>query len=315
MNTPNDKITVPNAAINGNNTANVFSSKIYYECIQLMIRAGVCLKIPRKTINSAIMVFHRFFSFRDITECEESYVYDVCRCALLSATKIEETPCRIRDILNTTYKLIYPCKKLPIPMDREWDEWKARIISTEETVLSEIGFQLNAVCPHQFVLFQCNDLKTSTAVAKLSWSVANDCMYSQHIMLSYPPHQISAAAIFVAMQFLQCSNMQCFDIGDDEYDQANHARQHPQCWWRMFDVDDDTIQTVASLIMDVYESELVAFSKPTLSKQELGHKHNPEQDEDQEDEDDDDECIIKHVTQKEHKEATPNDDVIAKKVI
>ena len=135
-------------------------------------------------------------------------------------TKIEEHHCRIRDIMNATFKITF-IEKINKSNTLDWHKWKEKLIELESIILNEINFEFNAVHPHQFVIHQCNELKTSISIAKLSWSICNDCMFSRHIMLSYKPHQISTAAIYIAAEFL--SNIQTTNdvgvgvgVGDDE---------------------------------------------------------------------------------------------------
>eukprot|EP01083_Nonionella_stella_P013764 38710_1 len=256
----------------------------YHASVEFIQRAGIATKLPIKTINTAIMIFLRYFASNDIDDEDREYsINDICRCALFSASKIEETPCRLRDVMNATFKITFPDRKLPNPNTTEWHKWRENLIQLESIILNEINFEFNAVHPHQFVLHQLNDLKTSTNVAKLSWSICNDCMYSRNIMLAYQPHEISAAAIYVATEFLS----HCVDSNNDEDDHHNTSNSHSSSsnstatsptygdyhhqsismydgtkepsWWRKFDVDDYALETICMLIMDLYEAPIAKF--------------------------------------------------------
>ncbi|ETO07692.1 hypothetical protein RFI_29697 [Reticulomyxa filosa] len=97
---------------------------------------------PVKTTNTAIMIFHRYCAKKkeltkqgnihvssdlclylcNILQCTCMYIYGIVFFfflyffTLLFACKIEETPRRIRDVMNTTYRLQFPEKPIPIPM-------------------------------------------------------------------------------------------------------------------------------------------------------------------------------------------------------
>ena len=252
---------------------NVSVNAAYHSHIEMMQRAGIATKLPMKTINTAIMIFLRYFAANDICDENQSYpVSDICRCCLFTAAKTEETPCRLRDIMNATLKITFPDRKLMIPNTTMWQQWKERLIKLESIILNEINFEFNAVHPHQFVLHQCNELKCSVNIAKMSWSICNDCMYSRHIMLSYKPHEISAAAIYVAAEFITNSphlimlsdegegnrNNNCASPRYTPYQQPYDGTKESN-WWRRFDIEDSVLEKICILIMDLYESPFVRF--------------------------------------------------------
>ena len=290
----------------------------YHASIEFIQRAGIAIKLPIKTINSAIMIFLRYFASNDINNENMEYsINDICRCSLFSASKIEETPCRLRDIMNATYKITFGDIPLPNPNTTEWHKWKDCLIKLESIILNQINFEFNAVSPifilimpyaiqtkqttqvhpHQFVLHQCNELKTNTNIAKLAWSICNDCMYSRDIMLSFEPHQISAAAIYIASEFLLNAIHLTVSEGENESNNSSNSSTatsplyrsfsnnsssalSPQSfdgtkepnWWRRFDIDDDNIRHICMLIMDLYESPFAKFEdeeKERVKKMEM----------------------------------------------
>jgi len=273
----------------------------YHSHIEMMQRAGIATKLPMKTINTAIMIFLRYFAANDICDENQDYpVSDICRCCLFTAAKTEETPCRLRDIMNATLKITFPNQRLMIPNTTVWQQWKESLLKLESIILNEINFEFNAVHPHQFVLHQCNELKCSVNIAKMSWSICNDCMFSRHIMLSYKPHQISAAAIYVAAEFIANSPHLIMFHDEDEghsnctsprYTQPpspRYTQPHSQQmvydgtkesnWWRRFDIDDMVLEKICTLIMDLYESPFVKFEREDGGKREcagnLNHSTN-----------------------------------------
>merc|ERR1712176_1735640 len=169
-------------------------------------------------------------------------------------------------------------------------------------ILHRINFEFNAVHPHQFVLHQCNELKTSTNIAKLAWSICNDCMHSKEIVLSFEPHHISAAAIYIASEFLLNTAHLDKQCDDDDMDNmmmshsnssnssnmsspiyrsfSSNSNTHalsPQSfdgtkepnWWRRFDIEDEKIENIGMLIMDLYESPFVKFEDEKKEKMHL----------------------------------------------
>eukprot|EP01084_Bolivina_argentea_P217275 368935_1 len=269
--TSNNKITgfslLPPIIVNKDKN-NLSINASYHASIEFIQRAGIAAKLPMKTINTAIMIFLRYFASSTISINDNSSTHsinDICRCSLYVSSKIEETPCRLRDIMNATYKLTFPSQPLLNPNTTDWHEWKDKLIKLESIILNEINFEFNAVHPHQFVLHQCNELKTSVNIAKLSWSICNDCMYKRNIMLSYKPHEISAAAIYIASEFLSHTQMEYTNKNSNNNDNISPTSPHgihhglydgtkQNNWWRKFDIDDDILQSICCLIMDLYES-------------------------------------------------------------
>ena len=301
----------------------------YFGSIELIQRAGICCKLPMKTINTAIMIFLRYFANNNIIDNNSGHsINDICRCALFSAAKIEETHCRLRDIMNATFKITSPNTKLPNPNVIDWHKWKDRLIELESIILNEINFEFNAVHPHQFVLHQCNELKTSISIAKLSWSICNDCLYSRQIMLSHKPHEISAAAIYVAAQFLSDTphfknndddDIECVINNDSSPNNHGYDGTKEANWWRRFDIDDFVINTICMLIMDIYESPFARFEceddkkKKNKQKNKKKRRNNnnkgmndvSEEEEDEGDagnEDEDDDLMLKTPSPQKKKE-------------
>jgi len=255
-----------------------FSSEAtYHSSISFIRRIGIAVKLPMKSINSAIMIFLRYFASKDINdEDTEHSINDICRCSLFCASKIEETHCRLRDLMNASFKITFgEDTPLPNPNTIEWQKWKQRIIELEGIILQQINFEFNAVHPHEFVLHQCNELKTHSNMAKLCWSICNDCFYLKDIMLCHPPHQIAAATIHIASEILAINGNEHVlkDLNGASATSPIYAPlSSPQSvsiydgtketnWWRRFDIEDDDIRRISMLIMDLYESPFVKFKQ------------------------------------------------------
>ena len=239
----------------------------YHASISMMQRAGLAAKLPQKTISTAVLMFLRYFATNDICDASgEHSVGDVSRVCLLSACKMEETPLRLRDVQNVTLKVAQPQSAMLSPNTATWQRWKARLLALETHVLSELHFELNMVSAHHFVLHQCHALAVAPNVCRLAWALLNDCLLARRVMLSFEPHHIAAAALFVAAEFwAQCAG----ESESPRYDRHREAhRKHglgaakEAKWWRRFDVDDAVLHAIASLIMDLYESEFVSFEAP-----------------------------------------------------
>ncbi|CAB1314976.1 unnamed protein product [Coregonus sp. 'balchen'] len=67
------------------------------------------------------------------------------------ASKIEEEPRRVRDVLNVFYHLKHSKGKrtqFPMPLDASYISAKAQVIKAERRVLKELGFCVHVKHPH-----------------------------------------------------------------------------------------------------------------------------------------------------------------------
>ena len=148
------------------------------------------------------------------------------------------------------------------------------------------------------MISQMNELKTSNAnMAKMAWSICSDAMYSREIMLTFQPHKISAAAIYIASEFLLNSIHLTTPSSVTEQDIKNeHTLAHSNGtspvyrsfsnqssalsplqntfdgtkepnWWRRFDIEDEDIRRISMHIMDLYESPFAKFKDEQKEKQ------------------------------------------------
>ena len=69
-----------------NRDKNNFSvNAAYHASIEFIQRAGICCQLPMKVINTAIMIFLRYFANNNIIlESPQHSINDICRCALFS---------------------------------------------------------------------------------------------------------------------------------------------------------------------------------------------------------------------------------------
>ncbi|KDN40263.1 cyclin-like protein [Tilletiaria anomala UBC 951] len=67
-----------------------------YGC-QMIQQAGALIKLPQRAMATAQVLFQRFWF---VTSMRAFSIRDVCTGALFLATKLEETPVRLRDLIN-----------------------------------------------------------------------------------------------------------------------------------------------------------------------------------------------------------------------
>ncbi|KRZ02216.1 Cyclin-L2 [Trichinella zimbabwensis] len=103
----------------------------------LIQRASILLRLPQVAAATGQIIFHRFFYARSFLRCTFDYV---CMACIYLASKIEESPRRIRDVINVFHQL----KQRPARSVRRGCE-ACPIVRTICMYIS------NAVCPHDVI--------------------------------------------------------------------------------------------------------------------------------------------------------------------
>ncbi|KRZ48704.1 Cyclin-L2, partial [Trichinella nativa] len=103
----------------------------------LIQRASILLRLPQVAAATGQIIFHRFFYARSFLRCTFDYV---CMACIYLASKIEESPRRIRDVINVFHQL----KQRPARSVRRGCQ-ACPIVRTIRMYIS------NAVCPHDVI--------------------------------------------------------------------------------------------------------------------------------------------------------------------
>ncbi|BEJ16743.1 hypothetical protein CspHIS471_0601440 [Cutaneotrichosporon sp. HIS471] len=222
--------------------------------------AGVMLKLPQSTLATAQVILHRFFYVSSLTSFG---VNDLSVSCLYLATKLNETPTRLRDIINTYMFLQARVRHLlslpagsPLvrdlaPGSKEEDiwkgfsfsvpsfhstvfwEWKEAIQYNELQVLKRLGFNMQVDLPYSHVInyLKILDLVFDDGVAQLCWSILNDALltplYAQH-----PTHVLAVASITLATRLRHLAL--------------------PEGWYLLFDVIWDDVAPVCAAIVQLW---------------------------------------------------------------
>jgi len=116
------------------------------ELIQL---AGKLLKLPQVAMATGCVLFQRFFYAKSLVR----YPFDHVAMACIGlASKIEESPRRVRDIINVFHhiKQIRNGRTIqPMVLDQHYISLKNQVIKAERRVLKELGFCVHVKHPHK----------------------------------------------------------------------------------------------------------------------------------------------------------------------
>jgi hypothetical protein len=170
----------------------------------------------------------------------------VCMTCIFVASKVEETPVRLRCILACFDRLIKRRAGFePTPLsEQRYDIWAAGVFSCESVLLRELGFELYIDLPHAFILHFLNYLHPNiedtsedeqykwSQLRQRSWNALNDALLSSRLLFTFHPHVLACGAIVVAASLLSLTL--------------------PPEWWILFDVQTDKLDACALEFAQLY---------------------------------------------------------------
>ncbi|XP_017829718.1 cyclin-L2 isoform X2 [Callithrix jacchus] len=123
------------------------------------------------------------------------------------ASKIEEAPRRIRDVINVFHRLRQLReKKKPVPLllDQDYVNLKNQIIKAERRVLKELGFCVHVKHPHKIIVMylQVLECERNQHLVQTSWNYMNDSLRTD-VFVRFQPESIACACIYLAARTLE----------------------------------------------------------------------------------------------------------------
>lgn len=181
---------------------------------ELIRRAGFLLKLPQFTVASAATMFQRFYFRKSFAEFE---VRSLATAALALASKLEEHPRKLQEVIQAFYRLQMrelkeddgtpsyggrPTPHLDVSQ-REFADVKTEVVRAERSILRELGFEVKLVLehPHRYVLEYVDLLKGRRMLAQKAWAYLNDSLGTT-LCCSHQPDEIAAASLFLAARSL-----------------------------------------------------------------------------------------------------------------
>ncbi|KIR99646.1 cyclin-dependent protein kinase regulator [Cryptococcus deuterogattii 2001/935-1] len=229
----------------------------------LIQEAGVMLKLPQNTMGTAQVLLHRFYYVSSM--CSFG-INDISISALFLASKLCESPVRLRDLINTYLYLLARIQHLlDLPADQSfhsgllshsdgkeedkvwegfkfsvpgfhdeifWD-WKDVITSSEMQILKRLGFNMQVDLPYNHMInyLKILDLVFEDDVTQMCWSILNDMLLTP-LYAIHPPHTIACISILLTTRILRIPL--------------------PPKWYLLFDVSYDEIWSGCGVVMRLW---------------------------------------------------------------
>ncbi|KAF8509558.1 cyclin-like protein [Gautieria morchelliformis] len=236
-----------------------------YGC-KLIQQAGVLLKQNQVAMATAQVLFQRFWY---VTSMKNFGIGDVGMGALYLASKLEECPLRMRDLINV-YDLLLsrtlhavsasshkPFKYTPMSyFSSTFYDLKDALVVAEMQILKRLGFNVHVLLPYGTLVnyLRVLGLTNREDACQRAWGYLNDGLQTPVYAL-YPVPTIVTAAILLTSRHL------CIPLPSEA----------PNCWWSLFDADWDDVWSVAGYIMRLYRvrspSEKTAIMRLVTKKE------------------------------------------------
>ncbi|XP_031561533.1 cyclin-Q-like [Actinia tenebrosa] len=226
--------------------------KEHFKVTSFIMESGCKLRLSAVTVSTACVLYHRFW-IESVSLCkkEDFDAESIGTAVLFLASKAEESPRKLRDVINVCYKTTH--KNVPfLEVGNRYWELRDSIVNCELLVLRVLAFKVDTDKPHKYLLHYLKSLQDwvepdawrLSQVTQLSWSILRDS-YHIPIILKYPPSHVAIAVIYFA---ILCTGMQV----------PSHEAQ--KTWWKaMCDTaTEKELQDITEDIMDLYDFE----SKP-----------------------------------------------------
>ncbi|XP_044726848.1 cyclin-L2 [Chrysoperla carnea] len=170
---------------------------------ELIQTAGILLRLPQVAMATGQVLFQRFYYCKSFARHSVETTAMACICL---ASKIEEAPRRIRDVINVFHhiKQIAEQKTIkPVVLDHSYVNLKTSVIKAERRVLKELGFCVHVKHPHKIIVMylQVLSFEENTHMMQLAWNYMNDSLRTD-VFVRYEPEVIACACIYLTARKL-----------------------------------------------------------------------------------------------------------------
>lgn len=223
---------------------------------ELIQTAGILLKLPQVAMATGQVLFQRFFYSKSFVRHSMETTAMSCICL---ASKIEEAPRRIRDVINVFHhiKQVRAQKEInSLVIDQNYITLKMQIIKAERRVLKELGFCVHIKHPHKLIVMYLQVLgyEKQQKLMQIAWNFMNDSLRTD-VFLRYQPETIACACVYLTARKLGIP-----------------LPNNPS-WYGIFKVSEDHIVDVCYRIMALYKRQKPNVEKLEEAVEELKTKY------------------------------------------
>lgn len=229
-----------------------------YGC-QLIHQAGILLKQKQVAVATAQILFQRFWF---VTSMKQFGIGDIGMGAVYLASKLEECPIRMRDLINVYDLLLQRASHYLdskpgaeftyAPMSyfgSTFYDMKDALVVAEMQILKRLGFNVHVVLPYGTLInyLRVLGLINRNDVCLRAWGYLNDALQTPVYVL-YQVSTIVSAAILLTIRHLDVSL----------------PSTTTNSWWELFDAEWDDMWNVCGYIMRLYRKRSEEDKRQTM---------------------------------------------------
>ncbi|CAH1757786.1 4297_t:CDS:2 [Entrophospora sp. SA101] len=186
---------------------------------------------------TAQVLFQRFY-----------YVASLKKFSIRVASKVQESPCKIRDLINVYHYLIRHYKHLPQDPLEPLGSVNALVIA-EMQILKRLGFNVHVQLPYGLMVnyLKTLELTEHEVIPQKAWGYLNDALRT-NIYVCYQPPTIACSVIWLAAKVSKVKLPTSLK------------------WWELFEAEFSDIEKIASHITKLYALRLPSNLPLTLDE-------------------------------------------------
>ncbi|XP_022116311.2 cyclin-L1 [Pieris rapae] len=207
---------------------------------EMIQTAGILLKLPQVAMATGQMYLQRFYYSKSFVRYP---METTAMGSIYLASKVEEKPCRIRDVINVFHhiKQVRAQKPIsPLIVDLNYIELKNQVIKAERRILKELGFCVHVKHPHKLIVvyLQLLQYEKNKALMQMAWNYMNDALRTD-VFMRFPPETIACACIFLTARKIGLP-----------------LPNNPH-WFLLFKVTEEEIREICVRILQLYKRSKV----------------------------------------------------------
>lgn len=260
-----------------------------YACQQIQ-QAGILLDLPQVVMGTAQVLFRRFWFVSSLTQFN---VHDIEMGALLLASKLEEKPVRLRDMLLVFDYLLQraihfarhnPARRMKalhehaapslhddIPLfqykpsnyySQSFYDAKDALVVAEMQILKRLGFHMDVELPYARVI---NYLQVM-GVAKVRLESLHDSSFhfvAAQVAWNYLTDGLQTRVYCLfPPHTIACAAIYLLTVHPNPLHKPMALPLEPRPWWELFDATRDELRAISSHILRLYDAHDAEPSGP-----------------------------------------------------
>ncbi|XP_050667957.1 cyclin-L1 [Leptidea sinapis] len=207
---------------------------------EMIQTAGILLKLPQVAMATGQMYLQRFYYSKSFVRYP---METTAMGSIYLASKVEEKPCRIRDVINVFHhiKQVRAQRTIsPLIVDANYIELKNQVIKAERRILKELGFCVHVKHPHKLIVvyLQLLQYEKNKHLMQMSWNYMNDALRTD-VFMRFPPETIACACIYLTARKIGLP-----------------LPNNPK-WFLLFKVTEEEIRDICFRILQLYKRSKV----------------------------------------------------------